>query len=93
MQDHVTEERMTEMILSIEALPEVIISKISTSKVKLIDDNGVLTITALKEEKPHRINLRGIFKNNKLGVEEFLAERKKDLDLEEENLKITNKKI
>ena len=93
MQDHVTEERMTEMILSIEALPEVIISKISTSKVKLIDDNGVLTITALKEEKPQRINLRGIFKNNKLGVEEFLAERKKDLELEEENLNLTNKKI
>ena len=35
--------------------------------------------------------MRGMFKNNKLGVDEFLSEKKEELELEEVIIKRSNK--
>jgi hypothetical protein len=47
---------MTDMVLDIKALPEVIFSKISTGKVRFYEENGTITLTPVTEEKPRYLH-------------------------------------
>ena len=75
---------MTEMVLDISTLPETIFSVISTKKVKFFENNGTITLTPIFEEKPHFKHLRGMFSNGKISVEDFLQEKQRDKELENE---------
>ena len=75
---------MTEMVLDTMAIPETILSKISTSKVKYFEHNGIITLTPIFEEKPRFKHLRGMFSDGKISVEDFLEVTRRDKELEYE---------
>ena len=79
---------MTEMILEIGALPEAVSSFISTNKVKLIAENGTITITPLEEkfEKAGYEHLFGMFKEGKISVDKYLVNKRIEKELEYERL-------
>ena len=73
---------MTEMVLDIKALPETIFSKISTNKVKFYENNGTITLTPIFEEKPRFDHLIGMFADGKISVDDFLDEKREEMELE-----------
>jgi len=73
---------MTEMVLDTQILPEKIFSKISTKKVKVYEENGTITLTPFSEEKPRFDHLVGMFSDGKISIDDFLAEKQKDKELE-----------
>ena len=70
---------MTEMVLDIQALPETILSKISSRKVKLYEENGTITLTPFSEEKPRFDHLIGIFSDGKISIDDFLEEKELEI--------------
>jgi len=73
---------MTEMVLDTQILPEKIFSKISTKKVKVYEENGTITLTPFSEENPRFDHLIGMFSDGKISIDDFLAEKQKDKELE-----------
>jgi len=73
---------MTETILDIQTLPENIFSRISTKKVKVYEENGTITLTPFSEEKPRFDHLIGIFSDGKISIDDFLAEKQLEKELE-----------
>jgi len=70
------------MVLDIQQLPESIFSKISTEKVKVLEENGTITLTPFYEEKPYFNHLVGRFSDGKISVDDFLKEKQQDEELE-----------
>ncbi len=66
---------MTETVLDIQTLPEVILSKIPTKKVKVYEENGTITSTPFSDEKPRFDHLVGMFSDGKISIDDFLAEK------------------
>jgi len=73
---------MTEMVLDIQVLPETILSKISSRKVKLYEENGTITLTPFSEEKPRFDHLVGMFSDGKISIDDFLEEKQQEKELE-----------
>jgi len=73
---------MAEMILDIQTIPEVILSKISTKKVKVYEENGTITLTPYSDEKPRFDHLVGMFSDGKISIDDFLAEKQIEKELE-----------
>ena len=73
---------MTEMVLDIQTLPENILSKISTKKVKVYEENGTITLTPFPDEKPRFDHLIGMFSDGKISIDDFLAEKQLEKELE-----------
>jgi hypothetical protein len=73
---------MTEMVLDIQTLPENIFSRISTKKVKVYEENGSITLTPFSDEKPRFDHLIGIFSDGKISIDDFLAEKQLEKELE-----------
>jgi hypothetical protein len=73
---------MTEMVLDVQTLPENIFSRISTKKVKVYEENGTITLTPFSEEKPCFEHLIGIFSDGKISIDDFLAEKQQEKELE-----------
>jgi hypothetical protein len=73
---------MTEMVLDIQALPETIFSRISSSKVKFYEENGTITLKPFSEEKPRFDHLIGMFSDGKISVDDFLEEKQQEQELE-----------
>jgi hypothetical protein len=73
---------MTEMILDIQALPEIVFSKISTKKVKFFEENGTITLTPFSEERPRFDHLIGMFSEGKIFIDDFLEEKQQEKKLE-----------
>ena len=84
---------MTEMIVDTQTVSEMILSKISADKVKFREENGVITLTPCGERKPltpeemeecqRAIDrLYGMFAGGKMSVDDFLALKRRDMDLE-----------
>ena len=73
---------MAEMILDIQTIPEVILSKISTKKVKVYEENGTITLTPYSDEKPRFDHLVGMFSDGKISIDDFLAEKQMEEELE-----------
>jgi hypothetical protein len=73
---------MTEMVLDVQTLPENIFSKITTQKVKVYEENGTITLTPFSEEKPRFDHLIGMFSDGKISIDDFLAEKQRERELE-----------
>ena len=66
---------MTETVFDIQTLPEVILSKITTKKVKVYEENGTITLTPFSDEKPRFDYLVGMFSDGKISIDDFLLQR------------------
>jgi hypothetical protein len=73
---------MTEMVLDIQALPEAIFSRISSRKVRFYEENGTITVKPFSEEKPRFDHLIGTFSDGKISIDDFLAEKQQEKELE-----------
>jgi len=73
---------MTETVLDIQTLPEVILSKIPTKRVKVYEENGTITLTPFSDEKPRFDHLVGMFSDGKISIDDFLAEKQIEKELE-----------
>jgi len=73
---------MTEMVLDIQALPETVLSKISSRKVKFYEENGTITLKPFSEEKPRFDHLVGLFSDGKISLDDFLEEKQQEKELE-----------
>jgi len=73
---------MTEMVLDIQALPETILSKISSRKVRFYEENGTITLKPFNEEKPRFDHLIGQFSDGKISIDDFLEEKQQEKELE-----------
>jgi hypothetical protein len=68
--------------LDIKALPETILSKISTRQVRFYENNGTITLTPIFEQKPRFDHLIGMFSDGKISVDDFLDEKQNEKELE-----------
>jgi len=73
---------MSEVILDVQALPEALLEMITTKRVKLRQDNGVISLIPLREYTQEECPLLGIAKDSPLTVEKFLAMTREDRILE-----------
>jgi len=73
---------MVEVVLDIQALPEIIFSRIPSKKVKFYEENGTITLTPVFEEKPCFDHLVGKFSDGKISVDDFLDNKQREKELE-----------
>ncbi|MCL2294111.1 MAG: hypothetical protein FWC36_04510 [Spirochaetes bacterium] len=73
---------MTEMVVDIQSLPEMLFSRVPTKKVKVHENNGTITLTPFYEEKPRFDHLVGIFSDGKMSVDKFLEKKRQEVELE-----------
>jgi len=73
---------MSDMVLDVQILPELIFSKISTDKVKFHEENGSIVLTPIVEKKQNFDVLFGMFSDGKLSSEEYMKEKQKEKELE-----------
>ena len=66
---------MSDIILDINMVPEVIFSRIKTKKVKLHEENGVLILTPVSEKEKSFDRLTGMFSDGKLSIDNYLKEK------------------
>lgn len=70
------------MVLDIQALPEVILSNISSRKVKFFEENGTITLTPMHDDTPCFHHLVGKFSDGKISINDFLREKRQETELE-----------
>jgi virulence-associated protein VagC len=73
---------MADMILDVQTLPETILLRISTKKVKIHEENGSITLTPIAEKKQNFDILFGMFSDGKLSTEEYMKEKQIEKELE-----------
>ena len=73
-----------EMVLDIQVLPQAILSKISSKRVKFYEENGTITLTPISDEKPRFDHLIGKFSDGKISIDNFLEEKNKKWNLNNE---------
>jgi hypothetical protein len=74
---------MSDMILDIGMLPETLFSHIKTEKVRFHEENGSFILTPLTENEKTFDHLIGMFSDGKLSVDNFLAQKRLDMELED----------
>jgi virulence-associated protein VagC len=73
---------MTDTILDIRILPELIFSKIRTNKVKIQEENGSIILTPFPENEQRFDHLIGMFSDGKMSIDKFLSQKQSDEELE-----------
>jgi len=73
---------MSEMVLSVSALQETLFKMIPTERVKLRQDDGVISLIPFQEITKDECPLLGIAADSNLTVEKFLAMTREDKFLE-----------
>jgi hypothetical protein len=73
---------MADMIMDLQTLPETIFSKIHTKQVKVHEENGSIVVTPFSEETPRFDHLVGMFSDGKMSIDNFLAQKQIDKELE-----------
>jgi len=73
---------MSDMVLDVQILPEMVFSRISAEKVKVHEENGTITLTPFSEEKPRFDHLVGMFADGKISIDDFLKEKQLEKELE-----------
>jgi len=73
---------MSDMVLDIQTLPEIIFSKISSEKVKFHEENGSIILTPVIEKKQNFDVLFGMFSDGKISSEEYMKEKQIEKELE-----------
>ena len=72
---------MSETVVNIQSAQEVLMRFVHTKRVKIREDNGIVTVIPVKER--HESPLRGFFGDGKLSSERFLEQKRLDKELEE----------
>jgi hypothetical protein len=78
---------MIDIVLDAQTLPEPIVSRINTPKVKVHEENGIITLIPIKMEKANRERANidrfiGMFSDGKLSSEKFIQNKKEEKELE-----------
>ena len=73
---------MSEMVLSVSALPKTLLEMIPTKKVKLRQSDGIISLIPLHEVTKDECPLLGLAADSSLTVEKFLAMTREDKALE-----------
>ena len=66
---------MSDMVLDIQTLPEMIFSRISAEKVKIHEENGSFILTPIIEKKRDFNVLFGMFSDGRISTEEYMKEK------------------
>ena len=74
---------MTDMVLDVQTLSKTLITKISTDKVMLREENGSIILTPVNEEKQNFDILFGMFSDGRLSTEDYIREKRIEMDMEE----------
>lgn len=73
---------MSEMVLSVSALQETLFKMIPTERVKLRQNDGIISLIPFQETTKDECPLLGIAADSNLTVEKFLAMTREDKLLE-----------
>ncbi len=73
---------MSDMVLDVQILPEMIFSKISTGKVRIREENGSIVLTPIVEKKQNFDVLFGMFSDGRISTEDFMKEKQIEKELE-----------
>jgi len=73
---------MSDMVLDVQTLPEMIFSRISTGKVNFHEENGSIILTPVIEKKRNFDVLFGMFSDGKISSEEYMKEKQLEKELE-----------
>jgi virulence-associated protein VagC len=73
---------MSDMILDVQTLTEMIFSRIHTEKVRIHEENGSIILTPVVEKKQNFDVLFGMFSDGKISTEEYMKEKQIEKELE-----------
>jgi len=73
---------MSDMVLDVQILPEMIFSKISTEKVRIHEENGSIVLTPIIEKKQNFDVLFGMFSDGRISTEDYMKEKQIEKELE-----------
>jgi virulence-associated protein VagC len=73
---------MSDMVLDIQTLPEIISSRISAKKVRIHEENGSLILTPIIEKEQNFDVLFGMFSDGRISTEEYMKEKQIEKELE-----------
>jgi len=73
---------MSDIVLDVQTLPEVIFSKTSADKVNFHEENGVIILTPIVEKKHDFEDLFGLFSDGRISTEEYMREKQLEKELE-----------
>jgi len=74
---------MSDMVLDVQILPEMIFSRISSKKVNFHEENGSIVLTPVIEKKRDFDVLFGMFSDGKISTEEYMKEKQHEKELED----------
>ena len=73
---------MTEMIINADTLPEALFSLVQTEKIRVLENDGIITMTPFREEFDCTAELYGVCSDGKLTLDKFLEWKRADKELE-----------
>jgi len=73
---------MSDMVLDVRTLPEMIFSRISAGKVNFHEENGAIILTPVVEKKNNFDVLFGMFSDGRISTEEYMKEKQLEKELE-----------
>jgi len=76
---------MSDMVLDVHILPEMIFSRITAEKVNFHEENGSIVLTPIIEKKNNFDVLFGMFSDGKISAEEYMKEKQIEKEKELEN--------
>jgi hypothetical protein len=71
-----------DMVLDVQALPETVFSRIHTPRVKVHEEDGIITLIPVKMERANIDKFIGMFSDGKLSSERFIQNKKYEKELE-----------
>ncbi|GHU76150.1 hypothetical protein FACS189461_3380 [Spirochaetia bacterium] len=74
---------MSDMVLDVQTLPDMIFSRISTKKVRIHEENGSILLTPVAEKKQGFDVLFGMFSDGRISTEEYMKEKQFEKELED----------
>jgi virulence-associated protein VagC len=73
---------MSDVVLDVQVLPEMIFSKISSKKVRIHEENGSIVLTPIVEKKQNFDVLFGMFSDGRISTEDYMKEKQIEKELE-----------
>ena len=74
---------MSDMVLDVQTLSEIIFSRISSEKVRIHEENGSIILTPIIEKKQNFDVLFGMFSDGRISTEEYMKEKQIEKELED----------
>jgi virulence-associated protein VagC len=73
---------MSDMVLDVQTLPEMVFSKITSERVRIHEENGSIILTPIVEKKQNFDVLFGMFSDGRISTEEYMKEKQIEKELE-----------